>query len=110
MGALGELFPEDVMPEYRQDNEDAKGRTDVPSLQSHLQRGINGRYVGVLQRELGRIQVLDSSLNLAEVGSMTIPHQVPIEAVCVGGDHMYMMSEGPEPRMWRLPIPKVLRI
>lgn len=106
LAAIGELFPDDVMPESGEDENEDNASGKFQASRPNLQRRINSRYVGILQREQARVQVLDASSNLVEVGKLSIPLKVPVEAVCIGGGHMYMMSEGPEARMWRVPLPK----
>jgi len=98
--ALGALFPDNVMP-------DVSRRKDS-ALAPGMVRAFNGRYLGVLQRDRSGIQVLDTYNDLAEVGTLSLPIPAKAHAFCSGGNHVYILSQGAAPQMWRLPLPRQL--
>jgi len=82
---------------------------------------INDRYLGMLQRDGRRLQVIDTQ-NGALSGMWQLPHHpdgktwIPERAektwtaMCSAGDDLYLLSKGLSPQLWRFPVPEELRL
>jgi hypothetical protein len=98
---VGALFPDTVMPET---SEGPKTGAWSPGMV----RAFNSRYLGVLQRDRSSIQVLDASQDMSEAGTLTLPSKASVGGFCAGGGHVYFLSKGDTPELWRLPLPAKL--
>lgn len=77
------------------------------------------RYLGLLQRDGRRLQVLDLQRRGAIVGLWRLPGHPERKswtpegptwtAMCAAGDHLYMISKGLSPDIWQFPVPQQLR-
>lgn len=70
-------------------------------------RPLIGPYFGLLQGSKGgqSIAVLDSASSGAEVGRMQLPPDKPVVSFCIGGGSIFLLGEGPNPKIWRMPLP-----
>mmetsp|Transcript_115450 Transcript_115450/g.182508 ORF Transcript_115450/g.182508 Transcript_115450/m.182508 type:complete len:890 (-) Transcript_115450:88-2757(-) len=87
-----QLVPESVLPQG--------SNTKEPSP-SGVVRNFDHKYVGVLQAR-NNVQVFDMERGMADVGSLPLPMHAKIRSFCVAAGHMYVMSEGPMPEIWRI--------
>lgn len=96
-----DLIPTEILHE----NEDH----DITALGSGVVRAFNSQYLGVLQPNEGNIRLLDVGQGGRAAGTLSFPISKPVSSFCAGGGHAYLLTEGPEPELWRLPIPKELK-
>jgi len=73
-------------------------------------RTFSGRYLGVLQPERQSIDILDSSEGGLSVGKLLLPPALHVSAWCAGGGHIFMLSAGPKPALWRMALPRPLSL
>lgn len=71
-------------------------------------RALNSRYMAILDRQGTMIHVFDMKNGGAAAGKMTMPQSRTASAFCSGGGHLYVLSEGPDPEMWRVALPEAL--
>jgi hypothetical protein len=80
---------------------------------------IHDRFLGFLQRDGRRLQVLDLKTGGAIAGLWRLPDH-PDEkawipegkawtAMCAAGDDLYLLSKGLSPQLWRFQVPKALQ-
>mmetsp|Transcript_16720 Transcript_16720/g.35488 ORF Transcript_16720/g.35488 Transcript_16720/m.35488 type:complete len:907 (-) Transcript_16720:136-2856(-) len=81
------------------------GQAALPGGSLHL---IAGRYLGVLQPKLQRLEVLDLK-NGTLVGSWDMPGSERWSAMCSMGSSLYFLTEGNAPQLWHFPLPPELR-
>lgn len=72
-------------------------------------RAFNTRYLGMLQVQHQRINVIDAQYEGKLVGSFDLPTK-SVNNFCIGGGNIFMMTEGPRPQLYRMPLPQGLRI
>lgn len=99
-GANRKLFPHQLLRKGL--NVTESGAMDV----------ISGRYLGLLQRDGGRVDVLDLDKDGAPVDSLYFPSPAKQKAwtsMCVAGDSIYLLSDGPSPQLSRFAVPEKLR-
>lgn len=76
---------------------------------------IYDRYLGLLQRDGRRLQVNDLRSGGATAGLWRLPDHPKAPtlipegktwtAMCAAGEHLYLLSEGLSPQLWRFPVP-----
>jgi len=72
-------------------------------------RAFGDRYLGILQAERRSIHVVDTADGGVLVGTLLLSVLEDVGAFCIGGRHVYIVGKGPNPKLWRLPVPKALR-
>merc|ERR1719386_479062 len=76
--------------------------------QSGTVRSFNSKYVGILHKRRHSIKVLDAHQGGKEVGNVLLPMADGVASFCAGGDSLFLMGEGSNPSLWRLPLPSAL--
>lgn len=101
--SMKELIPTEVL------YEESRSAGARPASTSGIVRAFNRRYLGVLQQEQGSIHVLDLSKGGLLAAKMPLPLRKPVASFCAGGGNVYMLTRGPKPELWRIPVPHDLR-
>jgi len=66
------------------------------------------QHLGLLQPGGRSISVLDGRTG-AELGHLSMESSAPVAAAfCAGGGHLYLMDQGPSPKVFRVPLPSEL--
>jgi hypothetical protein len=91
------LIPTEVLYEHRENSQPLPG--------SGLVRSFNRKYLGVLQPNQNSIRVLDLGKGGLAAGTLQLPLSKPVSSFCAGGGHVYMLTNGPEPELWRMAVP-----
>lgn len=97
-----ELIPADILHE-----EALTQRSRTPAPRSTI-RAFNDKYLGILEPSRQRIDLLDSNRGGRHIGKLLLPPSVHTTAWCAGGGHLFMLSSGLEPKLWRMPLPHAL--
>jgi len=93
-----DLVPTDILQEKGQEH----------STSHHTVRAFNGRYLGILQPHGQSIDLLDSNDGGLSIGKLLLPPTVHATSWCAGGGHLFMLSGGDQPQIWRMPLPHAL--
>lgn len=70
-------------------------------------RAFNSRYLGLFQPNRQSIQILDMNDGGTPSGRLLLPSS-PVRAFCAGGGFMYLLLNGSDPEIWRIPLPRDL--
>lgn len=71
-------------------------------------RVLNSRYLAILDQKGTMMHVFDIKNGGMPAGKVKMPQSRSAAAFCSGGGHLYMLSEGPKPEMWRVALPDAL--
>lgn len=101
--AKGNLVPDSVLPD-----EDGFHTRMPGSLQSGSVRALGGHLIGVHQARHSGVQVLDTTQDMADLGTLRLPWETPVAGFCVGGGFVHMLTASEKPEMWKFPLPQEL--
>lgn len=71
-------------------------------------RAFNRQYLGLLERTEDSIRILDLNKGGLPAGTLSLGLSKPVASFCAGGGHVYMLTRGAVPEMWRIAVPKEL--
>eukprot|EP00930_Biecheleria_cincta_P055392 TRINITY_DN41714_c0_g1_i1.p1 TRINITY_DN41714_c0_g1~~TRINITY_DN41714_c0_g1_i1.p1 ORF type:complete len:928 (+),score=208.54 TRINITY_DN41714_c0_g1_i1:158-2941(+) len=72
-------------------------------------RALTERYVGFLKADGQRIDIMDLDRGGARVAKVLTGSFGPAAAFCTSADHLFILGQGAQPSLWRVPLPAALK-
>jgi len=79
------------------------------SVAPDAMRSFTDRYLGVLRAEEQRIDILDLEKGGAVAAKLPLATDGAVQTFCASESYVYLLGNGPRPRMWRIPAPSGLK-